>query len=167
MLDEKEFAAIVKRTKGVVLSAVREHLPFRFGYVIDDISQETYFRAYKSLEKNGFRNESSIETWLYVIARNETLRAVSRLVREERKAEKAAESIKDSAPAEDTVDTEMLSDLIAKLSDSHRNVFRLLAAGKSEKEISGELGIPRGTVKSRISRGRIELRRLREEGIHE
>jgi len=167
VISEKEFASIVKRTKAVVLSAVRGHLPFRFSHVIDDITQETYFRAYKSLVKDSFRNDSSIETWLYVIARNETLRAVSRLVREERKAEKAAESIEDASHKEEDVDTEMLSQLIAKLSESHRNVFQLLAVGKSEKEISDELRIPRGTVKSRISRGRVELRKLREEGIHE
>jgi RNA polymerase sigma-70 factor, ECF subfamily len=167
MISEKEFASIVKDTKTVVLSAVREYLPFRFSYAIDDIAQETYFRAYKSLSKNSFRNESRIETWLYVIARNETLRAVSRLLREEQKAEMAAESVRDSLVTEEDIDADMISLLISKLTDSHREVFQLLAAGKSEKEISGELGIPRGTVKSRISRGRVELRRLREEGIHE
>jgi RNA polymerase sigma-70 factor, ECF subfamily len=167
VINEKEFAAIVKRTKGTVLSAVREYLPFRFAHMIDDIAQETYFRAFKSLAKNGFRKESSIETWLYVIARNETLRAVSRLVKEEQKTEKAAESITDFVHEEDDIDTETVSQYISKLSETHRNVFQLLVAGKSEKEISAELGIPRGTVKSRVSRGRIELRKLREEEIHD
>jgi len=39
--------------------------------------------------------------------------------------------------------------------------------GKNEKEISQSLGIPPGTVKSRISRGRVELRKLREEALYE
>jgi len=89
-MNEKDFSLIVNRTKKVVLSAVREHLPSRFHHAIDDIVQETYLRGYRSLVKGGFRNESALETWLFAIARNETFRASARLLREEQKAEKAA-----------------------------------------------------------------------------
>jgi RNA polymerase sigma-70 factor, ECF subfamily len=168
-MNEKEFSLIVNRTKKVVLSAVREHLPLRFYHAIDDIVQETYLRGYRSLVKGGFRNESAIETWLYAIARNETYRASARLLREEQKAEKAAgaelmhvdESEKEAGLLADA------AQLIEQLSEPHKAVFRLMLEGKNEKEISTSLGIPPGTVKSRISRGRVELRKLREEASYE
>ncbi|HEY1405165.1 MAG TPA: hypothetical protein VF857_01020, partial [Spirochaetota bacterium] len=67
-MDDKEFAIIVRKTKKVVLSSIGRHLPARFSHAIDDIAQESYIRAYRSLVKGAFRNESSLETWLYAIA---------------------------------------------------------------------------------------------------
>jgi RNA polymerase sigma-70 factor (ECF subfamily) len=167
-MNEKDFSLIVNRTKKVVLSAIREHLPLRFYHAIDDIVQETYLRGYRNLVKGGFRNESALETWLYAIARNETFRASARLLREEQKAEKAAGAEMLHFDESD-LETGLLSDaaqLIEKLSAPHRDVFRLMLQGKNEREISTSLGIPPGTVKSRISRGRVELRKLREEASY-
>lgn len=164
-MSQAEFSQIVGKTKKLVLSAVREHLPSRFSHALDDVVQETYIRAYRSLVKGAFRNESSMETWLYTIARNESFRIAGKLLREEKKAEKAAgvQIMRSSDSDESKTDFEQMASLIEKLPERHRAVFRLLAGGRSEKEISKELSIPPGTVKSRISRGRIELRKLREE----
>ena len=163
MVSEKEFSVIVGQTKRVVLSAVRKHLPPRFDHAVDDVVQETYLRAYRALVKGSFRNESALETWLYAIARNESLRITERLSREERKAEKVKSSGKQAVAVEDCISIEEVGHLVERLPDVHRQVFRLLARGKSEKEIAGELSIPHGTVKSRIARGREEMRRLRKE----
>jgi len=163
-MGEREFAEIVKSTKRVVLSAIRKHLPARFGHAIDDIAQETYVRAYRGLVKGSFRGDSKIETWLYVIARNETLRFSGRLEREERKERNARESFALKGGEEEPVMImrEMI-DFLDRLSSPQRDVFRLLAAGKSEREIAHALSIPAGTVKSRISRGRRELVKMRKE----
>jgi RNA polymerase sigma-70 factor (ECF subfamily) len=168
-MNQTEFSQIVGKTKKIVLAAVREHLPSRFSHALDDVVQETYLRAYRSLVKGAFRNESSMETWLYAIARNEAYRISGRLLREETKAEKAAgiQMLRPAESDEEKNDFEQMTSLIERLSDRHREVFRLLLGGKNEKEISKELSIPPGTVKSRISRGRIELRKLREEEDYE
>ena len=88
--EEHDFAEIVERTKGVVLSAISKTLDAEFSSHIDDVVQETYLRAYKSLQKEQFKNNSSIETWLYTIARNESLRMNEKLVRERQKSENLA-----------------------------------------------------------------------------
>jgi RNA polymerase sigma-70 factor (ECF subfamily) len=163
MVSEKEFSVIVGQTKRVVLSAVRKHLPSRFDHAIDDVVQETYIRAYRALVKGSFRNESALETWLYAIARNESIRITERLSREERKVSKMKVASGERAPDEECMSFDEVGHLVEKLPEVHRQVFRLLACGKSEKEIAGELSIPHGTVKSRIARGREEMRRLREE----
>ncbi len=162
-MTEKDFAHIVHSTKGIVLSAIGKNLSPRFYHAIDDIAQETYLRAYKSLVKNRFRGDSSLETWLFSIARNETLRMGERLAREEKKFKKTVQGYVDgmnkhSVPENDERDN--LIDMIENLPESYRSVMDLLAKGYSEKEIAGKLDIKPGTVKSRTSRGREMLKRM-------
>ena len=54
--------------------------------------------------------------------------------------------------------------MVERMPDEYRGVFFLMLQGKKESAISRELGIPVGTVKSRIFRGREIMRRFRMEG---
>jgi RNA polymerase sigma-70 factor (ECF subfamily) len=165
-MTEIEFAAIVGRTKKIVLSAVRKHLAARFSYAIDDVAQETYLRGYRHLAGGRFRNESSIESWLYAIARNESLRMNKKLAREEEKAEKAAERLNEHPhEALSRDDTEYLDRLIDRLPEKYREVMVLKGQGMTEHEIAGRLGIHTGTVKSRFSRGKEMLQKISGEVI--
>jgi RNA polymerase sigma-70 factor (ECF subfamily) len=165
-MTDTEFAAIVGRTKKIVLSAVRKHLAVRFSYAIDDVVQETYLRGYRHLVRDLFRNESSIESWLYAIARNESLRMNKKLVREEEKAEKAGERQNEN-PREELLrdDVEYLNGLIDRLPDKYREVMILKGQGMAEHEIAGRLGINTGTVKSRFSRGKEMLHKISGEVV--
>ena len=152
-MTEREFADIVGRTKKVVLSAIEKNLASRFYHSIDDVVQETYLRAYSSLTKGKFRGESSIDTWLYSIARNESLRMNEKLLREERKEKKLIEA---EEPVEDSADDNiaLLQDNIMKLPEKYGSVLSLVSLGYSLNQISEKLGLNIGTVKSRISRGK-------------
>jgi RNA polymerase sigma-70 factor (ECF subfamily) len=167
-MTEVEFAAIVGRTKSIVLSAVRKHLATRFSYAIDDVAQETYLRGYRHLAGGWFRNESSIESWLYVIAKNESLRMNKKLAREEEKAEKAAEHLKEN-PHKDLLrdDKGHLDSLIGGLPEKYRDVMALKVRGRTENEISRLLGINTGTVKSRFARGKEMLQKISREGLYD
>lgn len=154
-MTEKEFSEIVKRTKKTVLSAIGKNLSSRFYHAIDDVAQETYIRAYNGLAKNSFRGDSSIETWLYKIARNESLRMNHKLLREEEKAKKAIESSSYSLiQKSDNGETAYLNDHLTLLPDKYRSVLTLISQGFNIKDISQKLGIQPGTVKSRTSRGK-------------
>ncbi|HPS58550.1 MAG TPA: sigma-70 family RNA polymerase sigma factor [Spirochaetota bacterium] len=151
-MNETDFSLIVKSTKKVVLSAIEKTLAERFYHAIDDVAQETYIRAYRGLVKNSFRADSSIETWLYVIARNESLRMNRKLMREE---EKALRSARHTVKENDTApDTAILHDSINALPEKYRPVLQMMAEGLRINEISAKLGIRPGTVKSRASRGK-------------
>ena len=160
-MTEIEFAAIVGRTKKTVLSAVRKHLAARFFHAIDDVVQETYLRGYRHLAGGKFRNESSLETWLYAIARNESLRMNDRLAREEAKAVREADRrmslVTDRSSADDVISLEVLLD---RLPEKYRAVVALKSEGYSEQEIAMRLNINTGTVKSRFSRGKEMLQKL-------
>ena len=48
-MDEHVFAKIIGDTKEAVLCAVAKFLYPRFAHAVDDVAQETYLRAYKSM----------------------------------------------------------------------------------------------------------------------
>lgn len=92
-MDQKEFTELIDSTKHIVLSAIKKNLFDEFHDSIDDVVQETYFRAYKSLSANKFRGDSSVSTWLYTIARNESLRMNQKRSRQTALASKLKEKV--------------------------------------------------------------------------
>lgn len=163
----KDFTEIINSSKGIVLSAISRHLSEKYYMVIDDVVQETYFRAYKSISKNGFRGDSSLNTWLYTIAKNESLRMNEKLNREEKKFSRSVEQYLPEMEIrndehDNTDNIEELYANISRLPDAYMNVMKLVAEGYSEKEIALKLGIKQGTVKSRSSRGKEMLKKIYE-----
>ncbi|MCB1142398.1 MAG: RNA polymerase sigma factor [Leptospiraceae bacterium] len=165
-MESNEFAKIVNSTKRVVLSAVQKNLAERFSYAIDDVVQETYIRAFRALEKGKFRGESEISTWLYTIARNEALRVNARQEKEEKKLEKLKkDSLENSGGFTSFFSIDSMMELMKRLPEHYSSVLQKQLSGKTEKEISGELGISPGTVKSRASRGRSLIKKLLSKGV--
>ena len=157
-MKSSEFAEIVSSTKKVVLSAIQKNLYERFSYAIDDVVQETYIRAYNAIQKGKFRGESELSTYLYTIAKNEALRANSNLEREERKIEKLKKEYRPGARFTSFFSFERILELLGIMPDIYSKVLKRQMDGKSIEEISGELGIAEGTVKSRSSRGKEFIR---------
>ena len=176
-MDQGAFASIVEETKGVVLKAVRKNLFSEYYYAIDDVVQETYIRAYRSLVRNKFKEESKLTSWLYTIARNESIRMNKKLKSGERRRERYMErnieylnsgernSIEEKIEKDDLLNK--LSEAVKDLPDKYEDVIDLYVKGFNEKEIAKFLSISRGTVKSRIHRGKEKLRQiLKEEEIY-
>ncbi len=161
-MNEKEFSAIVTQSKGVILSAIEKNLAERFYHAIDDVAQETYLRAYKNLIKDKFRGDSAIETWLYRIAVNESLRMNQKLKREEDKQKKSISAFEMEPENEENMTEEIaeLKNAIPNLPEKYRDVLSLVFEGRSNKEIALKLKIMPGTVKSRIFRGKEMLHKI-------
>jgi RNA polymerase sigma-70 factor, ECF subfamily len=166
-MNDKEFAGIVNSTKSVVLSAIKKNLAPQYYHSIDDVVQETYLRAYKSLIKKAFRGDSSMETWLYAIARNESLRIMKKLNREDIKLKKKGEILAESAEeassiekSDDNIKRMDLDRIINDLPEKYRSVMKLISMGFSEKQIAGELSLNKGTVKSRVFRAKSLMQRM-------
>ena len=171
-MKETEFAQIVNQTKSAALSSIRRHLAARFYYAIDDVAQETYLRVYKALKKNSFKGASSLETWIYAIARNESLRMNDKLKREEIKTSACLKKIREAGICEyadlGAIRDEKkddLKNLINALPQKYKSVIELISLGFSEKQISEKLAIKKGTVKSRTSRGKELIQRMAKGGL--
>lgn len=140
-----------------------------------DLTQETFLKAFRSIGR--FRGDSELKTWLYRIAINESRNRVRWWRR--RKREQTV-SLDDRVGNSDLLVYQTLRDASETPEDSmiaSENRHRLEAAlrdmpsafrevlvlcdieGQSYQEIAATLGMNIGTVKSRIARGRDELRR--------
>ena len=126
-----------------------------------DAAQETFVTAIRAIAN--FRGESEAKTWLLGIANNEC----RRIIRRDQSASLAIEFDLDLVPqaSEETrwIDREVLRDALAELSDDHRDaVIMKEVDGLTYEEIGLILGIPSGTIKSRVHHGMLQLRsRLR------
>lgn len=124
-----------------------------------DAAQETFVTAHRALKK--FRGESSVSTWLLGIANNEC----RRIFRKEKLAPAQLDldlpMPSNSADSERAiVDREALSQAMARLSDDHREVVILHELdGLTYEEAAEVLGVPVGTVKSRLHHAFQNLRR--------
>jgi RNA polymerase sigma-70 factor (ECF subfamily) len=141
----------------------------------EDLAQETFFRAYKSAER--YTEIAKFSTWLYTIAinlcRNELRRRKFRPFSLEEMAERedegklrvdiADESSKPDSDLERKEVTYHVRRAIASVPSKFRMALVLRdIQGLSYEEIGGILGLPEGTVKSRINRGRLRVKQVLE-----
>lgn len=170
--DETAFAGLVDRYEKLVYNLAYQYM----GNAEDaaDVSQETFIKLWRSLSV--FRQESSLSTWVFRIAQNCALdalrkrsvrRTVSLTVEEDDGEERGREiELVDTNPDHDpAVRSERrerraaVREAIAALHAEHREILVLRdIEGYSYAEIGEMLGLEQGTVKSRISRARLQVK---------
>ena len=133
-----------------------------------DVLQEALFKAFRSI--SSFKGESSFTSWLWVIIKNEFItysrsgssRITTRASSIENDIEdERSESIEDSLTEQQR--KKNLYDIIEQLSEKHKEILTMVElSGMSYLETSEFLGIPVGSVKSRLSRAKVELKELIE-----
>jgi len=159
--DTDAYAVLVRRHAAV---AMRTAALLGAGSDTEDVVQEALVKAYRSLGR--FRLDRPFRPWLLRIvaneARNAHRSAVRRSAREERDARTLTTWLDDvSVDVTDREAKEQVLAAVAQLPDPLRRVVvcrYLLELGEAETAVV--LGVPRGTVKSRLSRG---LGRLRDD----
>ena len=122
----------------------------------EDVVQETFTGAFKGIK--GFQGRSSVKTWLTRIL----VTQVSQWRRQQGRAVRRTEPMGDVATDGSASSVEKRIDLQAaleQLSDEHRQVLVLREYEQmSYDEIAEVIGVPRGTVESRLHRARTELK---------
>ncbi|MDH4127781.1 MAG: RNA polymerase sigma factor [Spirochaetota bacterium] len=160
-MNDETFTNIVEQTKSIVLSAIEKYLDKNNSHAIDDVVQETYFRAYKSLIKLQFKAESQTSTWLYTIAKNESLRMNQKVRRDNLKKEKAKSNFLElDNKHEELAELSNIKEVVDSLPIKYQNVLSLYIEGYKEKDIAKALFIPLGTVKSRFFKAKLLLKKL-------
>ncbi|MFA7236144.1 MAG: RNA polymerase sigma factor [Phycisphaeraceae bacterium] len=146
--DEQAFAELVRRHGrylfGVARTLVRDE------HEAEDVVQETFLAAFRGR----YRGESTVRTWLVGI----TVKQAA-LVRRKRRPP-PPEVLSRSFDAQAATDAKMdLAAMLEQLSEEHREALVLRELeGCSYEEIAGLLGVPQGTVESRLHRARARLR---------
>ncbi len=123
-----------------------------------DVAQETFLTVQRVISK--FRGESSVRTWLFGVAQNECRRAIRKQGLECSALEYALDVSSGGEGEEAIVNREILRKALEELSDEHRDVVLLHEMeGLTYEEAAEVLGIPVGTVKSRLHHAFLNLRR--------
>jgi RNA polymerase sigma-70 factor, ECF subfamily len=127
---------------------------------MDDALQEAYVKAFRSL--NSFKGNSSLGTWLYRITYNSCIDELRRRERVIPLTTGDGEELQIPSPPDAIGAADTRADLASAMSalppDQRAAVMLVDAEGFSYDEASKVLGIPPGTVASRISRARAALR---------
>jgi len=160
--DQRALRQIIERYEGKVAATVVGMLGA--GPDAEDVGQETFIRFYRAIDK--FRGESSLATYLTRIAINQSLKALKKRRKwHERFLSRDDESLSFSEPGEsgekaiEAVDRQrIVHEALQRLNPDHRAVAVLrFMEGHSTRETAVILGIPEGTVMSRLSRATDKL----------
>jgi RNA polymerase sigma-70 factor (ECF subfamily) len=143
-----------------------------------DLTQETFLRAFQSI--GGFRGEADLRTWIYRIAINQARNRWRWWRRRRRDSTVSLDATQGQSdqpligtlaessanPEQQTLAHERelaLRSALQKVGPAYRETLILRdIEGFTYEEIATMLGINVGTVKSRLARGRQELRRKLE-----
>jgi RNA polymerase sigma-70 factor (ECF subfamily) len=132
------------------------------GMLAEEAVQETFLRAWRAAER--FDPQlGSLRTWLFAIERNVIIDlSRARAVRPEVSGEVADQ------PGEDPMDKAMQSWLVeealGRISGDHRTaIVETYFRGRPYGEVAEEIGVPEGTLRSRVFYGLKSLRLALEE----
>lgn len=159
--DHQAFAELVSRHQRLVASVA-----WRYGVrreEIEDLVSEVFIKVFRNLHR--YRAEHPFSTWLYRLAANHVLDHGRRRQRQGGRVELPAD-LADPAPDpgesfEVRERSRLVRDALEGVAPRYREtMFLVYVEGLQLDEAASILGLPLGTVKSRLMRGREALRKL-------
>lgn len=121
----------------------------------DDVTQDTFVRVYRFLPR--FRGDSKFSTWLFAIARNCAMDELRKAKRHRVLAERAKAGAEPEESPQHTSGVEVRDALAGLQLDLREAIVLIDMLGESYRDAARVLGVPEGTVKSRVHRARHAL----------
>jgi RNA polymerase sigma-70 factor (ECF subfamily) len=161
--NEKAFRELIERHHPTVFASVRGVLGDRDE--VEDVVQMVYIKVYRGLAK--FRGDAKLSTWIYQIARNEAINVVKKRRLETTPIEDVTVAAPEREGPEASVHQSDAGDhleiAMQGLDENQRMALELRYMGeRSYDEIAEMMGVPLGTVKTYIHRGKAELKKVME-----
>lgn len=171
---EKAATALYNENHRQVARAINSYA--KAGIDLEEIVQHSFVKAFRTLEQKpeegGFRGDSRFSTYLHTIATNLAKNAYKRgnPLKLEELTDEHADSVADPqarTPLQELQNKALAARMqraIERLPDEFRETFTMKELeGMSNQEIAQKLGVPEGTVASRLSRATQRLQKdLRE-----
>jgi len=152
------FEGIVRRWQGPLVN-----LAFRFCHDharAEEMAQEAFLRSYRALSQ--WRRDAAFSTWLFAVAtnlyRSELRRIPARPVSLEEIAERSDPAAGHEALEEEDRDRVVRRAVLALPSKYRESLTLFYFHDMDVSAAAQSLGLPEGTVKARLSRGREILR---------
>lgn len=166
--DVDLLAAVVDRDRSALIELYRRHEPWlstRLAYrcadpgVVEEVVQDTFVAIWKSASR--YAGTGAAAAWIWGIGYRQLLHALRprRSLVERLLAQRSAESISAEEEMLATIEHGELGTALSRLSPELRAVVQATVLdGLTCREAGRLLGIPSGTVKTRMMRARHELR---------
>lgn len=127
----------------------------------DDLVQTTCERAIRSLDQ--FDPATRLDSWMFRILQNLYLNSLRDSANRSRLFDLAMMDLEESydgaKAAASSLELKKVQSFIGQLDEDNRQVLLKIAVeGRSYKDVAEELGVPIGTVTSRLARARLKLR---------
>ena len=175
--DERAFRELIEAHRDRVYNICYRMLGNR--HESEDVAQEVFITVFKQIDT--FREEAKFSTWLYRVAVNHCKNRIKYLARRFDKArdeldEQGTNGTPIGAPVPNAPDRalegaqmeKLMQDAIAALEEDQRIVVVLRdVEDLSIEEICEITGLPDGTVKSRLHRARLVLRKKLQRHVGE
>ena len=126
----------------------------------DDLIQDLLLEVTVALQDGAFRGDSQLQTFVWRIAHYRCLNRMRDLARRPENAhEERAQQVPDpTRPVLDRImereSADLLRHFLETMPDLCRRLWRLILAGRSYREISGETGVSEGALRVRVLRCR-------------
>jgi RNA polymerase sigma factor (sigma-70 family) len=160
--DETAFEALMRRHGPMVLGVCRRVL--RNAHDVEDAFQATFLVLVR--KASSLRSRELLANWLYGVAYRTSIKARAMNAKRRIKESHAGEVPRsESAPEEGLL--AQLDYELSRLPDKYRTAVVLCELeGKSRKEVARLLGVPEGTLSSRLAQAKKRLaRRLSRHGL--
>ena len=160
--DQEAFTEIVRRYQNFLLNY--------FVYmganknIGEDLTQNTFIRLYKYRKR--YRPTAGFKTFLLTLARNTRIDWLrkKRRTREKEVELFEASGVRTNSRSRQTEDSIDIREALAQISEKLRDVVVLnVYEGLNYREVAETLGIPEGTVKSRMHMAVMKLREIMDE----
>lgn len=167
--DRRAFAELVDRHKDDVVNVIYQVIRDRDR--AEDLAQETFLRLYRN--RNGYRGDARLAGYLYRIATNLAIDEYRRRKRESRVVVEAPGEVKGRIGnpvagqlhwPDREVERSEIQALVRRAIEELPEIYRLPVIlrdiqGLSYEDVAAVLAIPDGTLKSRLNRARLRLKK--------
>ncbi len=153
--DNNAFGELVRRHQGLIRGMMARMSRNRA--LAEDLAQDAFIRAFQKI--GSFSGTGSFKSWLCKIAYNEFLMAARKRKATDKAMEKFKGEVDDTEMPRDMGNVVDLDRALATLKDDERTAVVLCySCGMSHSEAAEATGMPLGTVKSHVNRGREKLK---------
>ncbi|MBQ9121657.1 MAG: sigma-70 family RNA polymerase sigma factor [Clostridia bacterium] len=145
------FEDLLARHRTVIERYVHYRMPGRFD--AEDVIQETYMAAYEGFGR--LQDPALFKPWLLSIAKNQ----VNSWYRKKYRVEYVSlDALLDASDVGNEMDVCTFHDTLSRLPEHLAEILRRILDGYRQEQIAEQLGIPLGTVKSRLHEARRQFR---------
>jgi RNA polymerase sigma-70 factor (ECF subfamily) len=160
--DEQSFSVLYSCYCRALLGVIRKNISDED--VADDLLQEVFVKIWNNRAAYD-ESRGRLYTWMLNIARNSSIDYLrsrqNRMDEKIQRGENSVHAINNSGSVQMNTDTIGIRKIVSQLKDDHKLLIDLAYfEGFTQEEIAGKLGIPLGTVKTRVRAALTALRKI-------